>query len=191
MIFWGYWMFLSPPTLESIIAGANWLNSIESSLREASALLVLCSRASLNRPWVNFEVGAAWIKSIPIVPVCHSGLRLGELPIPLSLFHGIEANAEGGVKRIYALVAEKLASHLPQKDLSAFVDEVRKFESVYAPQIKKAFGAEMDRRALALGRECMRRSQIQTKSGGQSRDWRSWVVSPRTKHLSYWCKIQT
>jgi len=54
--------------LDSIAAGANWLTSLDKALREASALLVLCNHASLNRPWVNFEVGAAWMKSIPIVP---------------------------------------------------------------------------------------------------------------------------
>ncbi len=138
--------------LESIAAGANWLTSLENALRQASALLVLCSHASLNRPWVNFEVGAAWIKSIPIVPVCHSGLRLKELPIPLCLLQGIEATSEGGVKRIYALVAEKLGCRLPPIDLSGLVDELTKFEGDYGPQIRRTFSAEMDKLAGAKSR---------------------------------------
>jgi hypothetical protein len=85
-------------------------------------------------PWVNFEGGAAWMKSIPIVPVCHTGFRLRELPIPLCLLQGIEATSEGGVKRIYGLVAEKLGCRLPQIDLSGLVDELTKFEVDYAYQ---------------------------------------------------------
>jgi TIR domain len=51
--------------IESIAAGSNWLVDIERALREASVLIVLCSHSSVKRPWVNFEVGAAWIKSTP------------------------------------------------------------------------------------------------------------------------------
>ena len=59
---------------ESIAAGEEWLRSIESALQEASLLVVLCSPASIVRPWINFEAGAAWMRQIPLVPLCHGGL---------------------------------------------------------------------------------------------------------------------
>ena len=138
--------------LESIAAGVNWLASLEQALRESSILLVLCSRASLNRSWVNFEVGAAWIKSIPIVPVCHSGLGLRELPIPFSLLQGVEATTEAGLKRVYSLIADKLNCKVPEKDLAALVAEVTKFEKTYTPKIEKAFQAEIEKRTGARDR---------------------------------------
>jgi hypothetical protein len=44
----------------------------------------------VTRPWVNFEAGCAWLKKIPVVPVCHSGQRLEQLPSPLFLFQGLD-----------------------------------------------------------------------------------------------------
>jgi len=60
--------------------------------------------------------------------------------------------SEGGVKRIYALVAEKLRCRVPQKDLSGLVDKLIKFEVDYAPQIRRTFSAEMDKLAVAKSR---------------------------------------
>jgi hypothetical protein len=138
--------------LDSIAAGANWLDTLEKALHDASALLVLCSHASLNRPWVNFEVGAAWIRSIRIVPICHSGLRPRELPIPFSVLQGVEANTENGLKRIYSLVAEILGCRVPHKDFAKLVAEVTEFEEGYTPQVEKAFKAEIERHSAARRR---------------------------------------
>jgi hypothetical protein len=122
--------------MDSISAGDNWLHRLEQALRESSALLVLCSYASINRPWVNFEVGAAWISSIRIVPICHSGLRPRDLPMPFNVLQSIEANEEVGLKRAYALVAEKLSCNVPHKDFSSLISEVVQFEQGYAPRIR-------------------------------------------------------
>jgi TIR domain len=122
--------------MDSIAAGDNWLRRLEQALRESSALLVLCSYASINRPWVNFEVGAAWISSIPIVPICHSGLRPTGLPMPFNVLQAIEANSESGLKRAYVLVASKLSCNLPQKEFFPLISEVIRFEQGYAPRIR-------------------------------------------------------
>ena len=114
--------------IDSIRTGDKWLETLEQALRETSALLVLCSPASINRPWVNFEVGAAWASSAPIVPICHSGLRPQDLPMPYSVLHSIEANSERGLRRTYSLVAEKLECDTPQKDFSLLISEVVDFE---------------------------------------------------------------
>ena len=71
-------------------AGQNWLAAVEGAMRKAKAVIVLCSKASVQRPWVQFELGAAWMKGVPVIPVCHSGMKTGDLPIPLSLHHGVE-----------------------------------------------------------------------------------------------------
>jgi len=58
---------------DSIAAGEDWLRSIEQALQESSLLVILCSPTSITRPWVNFEAGAAWMRRIPLVPLCHAG----------------------------------------------------------------------------------------------------------------------
>ncbi|MDQ3907665.1 MAG: toll/interleukin-1 receptor domain-containing protein, partial [Acidobacteriota bacterium] len=73
--------------MESIMSGDDWLDSVKRALDRASLELILCSRVSISRPWVNFEAGAAWLKKIPIVPVCHTSFPACELPIPFSVLH--------------------------------------------------------------------------------------------------------
>jgi len=138
--------------LESISAGEDWLKSIKTALSESSILMVLCSRGSLSRAWVNFEVGAAWIKELPIIPICHSGLTLSELPVPFSTLQGIEANSVTGLKRLYAGVAKKLGSQIPNKDFSAFTDEIVQFEKSSDPEVEPQFKAEFDKQSASHAR---------------------------------------
>src|SRR5271157_2429888 len=72
----------------SIQAGSDWLQSLRSALGRAKCVIALCSPESVSRPWVNFEVGAAWLKDLPIVPLCHSGLEPADLKPPFSLLQG-------------------------------------------------------------------------------------------------------
>src|SRR5689334_22996671 len=62
--------------MASIYAGNEWLDAVQSAIERASVMLVLCSNASARPPWVYFELGAAWVRKIPIIPVCHSGFGL-------------------------------------------------------------------------------------------------------------------
>ncbi len=66
-------VFVSSDT-ESISAGEEWLQSVAKALRECAAVVILCSPESVKRPWINVEAGAAWMRDIPLVPVCHLGL---------------------------------------------------------------------------------------------------------------------
>ena len=138
--------------LESISAGDNWLTALRSAMQASSALFVLCSHASISRPWVNFEVGAAWITDVPIVPVCHSGLRLSELPMPFSVLQGIEASSEDGLKRAYALVAQKLRCDVPDRDFSLIAKSIAEFEKVYAPRVAALYESDIQRRERARTR---------------------------------------
>src|SRR5947207_1023637 len=71
--------------ITSIQAGERWLKAMDNALSRAKVELVLCSYASTHQPWINFESGVGWTRGIPTVPVCHTGLQLDELPMPLSV----------------------------------------------------------------------------------------------------------
>ena len=94
--------------IDDISAGDKWFNSIEQSLSEAKALIVICSQNSVTRPWINFETGAGWIKKIPVIPVCHSGISKSNLPIPLSFFQAVAVSEDN----FSLLFIESLAKHL-------------------------------------------------------------------------------
>jgi hypothetical protein len=116
-------VFLSSDT-ESIAAGEEWLTSMKQALGDCSAVLVLCSPDSLTRPWINFEVGAAWMKNVPIIPVCHAGLSPRDLLMPLSLRQGIALSDGEGLKRMYGRLARILGANTPDRDYNALATEL-------------------------------------------------------------------
>jgi hypothetical protein len=142
-------VFASSDT-ESIAAGDNWLKSIEQALDRASLLLVLCSPASVRRPWINFEAGAAWMKRSPIIPVCHSGLQPRDLPMPLAILQAVVASTSEGLQNIYARIARTANTLVPKIDSAAVVVEVQTFEVAYAPTIPPLEQSEAERARMAL-----------------------------------------
>jgi hypothetical protein len=90
----------------SIAAGDDWLAAVQQALNDAAAVIVLCSHASIHRPWVQFELGAAWSRQVPIIPICHSGLRAIDLPMPLSRREAVELAAPDGFARLYQAIAK-------------------------------------------------------------------------------------
>lgn len=114
------------------------MESIETALRECAIVVILCSPESITRPWINFEAGAAWMRNIPIIPVCHSGLLPRDLPMPLSLRQGIALTDAEGLKRLYKRVAEVLSCQPPVKDFGGLADQLRTNE---AHQVTKSSSA--------------------------------------------------
>jgi hypothetical protein len=115
----------------SISVGSKWLAEVDEALKDAQIELVLCSRHSVNRPWINFEAGAGWVKGIPIVPICHTGMRPVDLPIPLNMLQGITASEEAGWQKVYHLLASKLGSAVPNANFSNLLNDIRTFEQDY------------------------------------------------------------
>ncbi len=111
---------------ESIAAGEQWLISIETALAECDLLITLCSPHSIRRPWVNFEAGAAWMRKIPIIPVCHAGLTASDLPMPLSLRQGVLLGEPEGLSRLYTQVARVLNCQPPPSDFEILARELSK-----------------------------------------------------------------
>ena len=115
----------------SITVGNKWLDDVDVALKTANVELILCSTESVKRPWINFEAGAGWVKGIPVIPVCHIGMRPVDLPIPLNMLQCIEANNERGLEKIYALLAKTLGATTPNADFTQIAKEVRDFEHDY------------------------------------------------------------
>jgi hypothetical protein len=124
--------FFTSSDIGSINAGENWLVAVQKAIKEADGVIVLCSNASVQRPWVQFELGAAWMRQIPILPVCHSRFAVADLPLPLSLRQGIELETEAGMKRLYHSVAGILKLPLvPEpRDFAEFQKQLAEVETV-------------------------------------------------------------
>lgn len=116
---------------ETIQAGTKWLDEVDTALKSADFEIVLCSKESVGRPWVNFEAGAAWIRGIPVIPFCHSGLRLIDLPVPLSMLQAVECGQPDSLYKLYSVIAKTLGVDVPDVDFQRLAAEFRELEKKY------------------------------------------------------------
>jgi hypothetical protein len=117
----------SDPT--SIKLGRKWLDEITHALKNCAVEIILASPESVKRPWINFEGGSGWVRDIPVIPLCHSGMIPSKLPAPLGTFQAATATEEAELKLIFPVLAEAVVCTLPQIDFSEFVSVVKEFEA--------------------------------------------------------------
>lgn len=115
----------------SIGMGQRWLEDITKALKTCSIEILLCSPQSVTRPWINFEAGACWIRDIPVIPLCHSGIEPTTLPLPLNLCQGATANQVSSLSLIFPVLARAIGSQTPSVDFTGFVAKVTDFERRY------------------------------------------------------------
>jgi hypothetical protein len=115
----------------SIPVGSKWLSEVNTALGRAAIHVILCSPESVTRSWIQFEAGAAQIRGIPIIPICHSGLTPAQLPVPLSEWEGINAAGASGMQKLYASISRFLGSDIPSVNLEAYASEIVAFEAEY------------------------------------------------------------
>jgi len=116
---------------DSISVGSKWLNNVSDALQNAKIEIIICSHESILKPWINFEAGAGWVKNIPVVPVCHTGLRPVDLPIPLNMLQGIEAKDKEGLQGLYLILAKQLNSATPNHSFDHLIASIVEFEQQY------------------------------------------------------------
>lgn len=126
----------------SIPAGANFLKRIEDGLVECIGALYLISPASVNRNWINFELGAVWIRNtlsirasggeVPTIPVCHSGISPSALPAPLNNLNGISANRASQLEFAFRSVQSAVGGKGKlRSDFDALASKITAFEQSY------------------------------------------------------------
>ena len=114
---------------EHIPAVAQYVEKNEQALSEIKALIILCSPNSLQRPWISFEVGCAWMRKIFIIPVCYSGLSLAELPQPLATFSGFDLNQKDFPQKLFFTLAQELGiSQLPPIEYQQMLEELEEVQ---------------------------------------------------------------
>ncbi|WPD23755.1 MAG: toll/interleukin-1 receptor domain-containing protein [Candidatus Electrothrix scaldis] len=112
---------------DSIQSGSKWVDKITRSLKKCHVEIILCSLYSITRPWIGFESGAGWIRDIPVIPICHSGLDKDNLNLPLSLLQSANATDIDDLNEVVLTIAGVLGSAPPNVDFLEFIDCVRKF----------------------------------------------------------------
>jgi hypothetical protein len=108
--------------------GRRWLEKITSALKSCAVEIILTSPESVKRPWINFEAGAGWIRDIPVIPLCHSGMTPNMLPPPLSQLQAALASDETKLELVFPVLANAIGCAVPEVDFSGFVARVKSFE---------------------------------------------------------------
>jgi len=114
---------------DSIKLGDNWIETIRQSLQNCKLLIVICSPISIGKTWISFEAGAGWIREIPVIPLCHSGLTPGKLPVPINSFQGGLINSQDDIRKLFKRIAGLNNSIVPETDDLEFYDAIQNFET--------------------------------------------------------------
>lgn len=118
----------------SIPVGTNWFDRVLEAIGTARLQFVICSPDSVRLPWINYETGAARMRGIEIVPLCHSGISPDKLPVPLGMSEGVLLTEGEGLRKLYGRIAQLLHSNVPTVDFDAYAAEFRALEDEYASQ---------------------------------------------------------
>ena len=106
--------------------GDKWLVEVDGSLSSAELLLVLCSPKSIRQPWIHFEFGCAWTKSIAITCICHSGLDKVGLPPHLRTFDVLEVENDDFMEQLLNDLAKRFGiKRLPRLSYDTMKAELR------------------------------------------------------------------
>ena len=91
--------------------GADWLNEVEENLDKAKAVIVLITPISINRPWIWFEIGASWSKTLmgsgKIYPLCSPEIDFSELPEPLNRLQALSLGKASHVKLFFQTLCDQ------------------------------------------------------------------------------------
>lgn len=115
---------------ESLKLGDDWMGTIKKSMKDCKLIIVLCSPLSITRPWINFEAGAGWVRDIPVIPLCHSGLTPGKLPVPINSFQGGILNKQEDISKVFKRIAEILEIEAPDSSSNNFFSAIELFETI-------------------------------------------------------------
>lgn len=111
----------------SIGPGREWLRKIRGALEDCVVVIVLVSKESVRRPWINFEAGAGWIRDISVIPICHSGMTVEQLPMPLKALQAINAREEE-LRLIFPEISQAISSAVPDVDFTHCLAVIREYE---------------------------------------------------------------
>lgn len=182
---------------DSISPGQKWLDRISFGLKKCSIEVVVASKVSVRRQWVNFEAGAGWVRDIPVIPICHSGMTHDTLPPPLNSLQAADATDENQLRNILPVFAKKLGSDIPKADFSTFISVVKNYQETTAKNIEvtqkllipeKSGLAEHERVTLEEIAELVdspneRINTVRVKSECEKRRLRKFTVNLATKML--------
>jgi len=129
--------FLSSDKFQ-VYAGEDWLERIFDELQSAKVVLLLLSKTSVKRPWVNFEAGAGWFTGKKVIPVCIKTMEKGKLPKPYSGLQAVDLKYSD--EQLYLI--RSIAHHLGAKEPQIASKFARGLAALGGPESEKEAGTQ-------------------------------------------------
>lgn len=112
----------------SLPAGEKWLSRITQALQDCAVEIIIASPRSVARPWINFEAGAGYVRDVPVIPFCHSGMFPDKLPKPLCFLQAVVATDSARIKQILPVLAKSIGCGVPE---NVPIDDFAKAVKIY------------------------------------------------------------
>ena len=121
-----------------IMAGEDWLKRLKEEIQTGDSILVLLSPESVRRPWVNIEIGAFWANDRNILPLCHAGLKAGDLERPVSDHQATHLYDVSSVKSLIGVISNRCEMNAPPVfDIDRFCMKVREIDRTSSRTIEE------------------------------------------------------
>ncbi|MBY5883992.1 toll/interleukin-1 receptor domain-containing protein [Rhizobium leguminosarum] len=125
--------------------GDDWMAKLGLELKEAKAIVALCSLKSLERPWINFESGFGAGNGLPVIPVCHAGLGRDKVPPPLSRFQALDLREAADCSKLVRRLAKICDIPEPEFDADDMVQQLSPRALVRSGRIGVSLAHQQDR----------------------------------------------
>ncbi len=139
-----------------VYAGDRWLDKITLALKEAKLVVLMLSKRSVRRPWVNFEAGGAWLTDKTIIPCCYGNQRKDSLPHPYASIHALDLKGEAhfmlqSIHHQLGLTTAKPESPF-DKAIQEYARKKKREEEGTKPSLAEALSEEISNRYKGLQR---------------------------------------
>ena len=112
----------------SIGTGKDQYTEIMRALRDATVYIVLVSKYSAQRPWLNFEAGYGKARGVDLFPVLIRDTRDQEVPTPLSEMELRPLAKESVVDEIISAIKERTGRTIISENTTWFLAQLNKKE---------------------------------------------------------------
>lgn len=115
--------------------GENWMDRIKRELKECGVVVSLLSKRSIERQWIHFEGGAAWVAD-KLLPVYFGNLTVGTLRRPYSDLIAVDLRNDpyGVIQGVSTLLGPRMLTPPPlqhdDEDVVRLREELDRFADV-------------------------------------------------------------
>jgi len=106
--------------------GDTWQERIIKEIKESDIVIVICTNASIHRPWINFEAGGALVLGACVIPICWHGCRIEYLPPPLGNLQSLDLEFSEHIQQLMQTIALKADMRIPEYNPNDLIQRLPK-----------------------------------------------------------------